>query len=137
MAAQRCAQILNGVVVNVIEADPASFDPGDGSQIVASEIAEIGWSYSAGAFKPGAASVAYQTCGLTFLQFMSLFSSAEQAAIANSTDTQVKLFLLMATGAGVLDLQNPEVVAGVSYLASLNLIAAPRVATILSGAPPL
>lgn len=78
----------------------------------------------------------YQTTGLTFLQFMALFSSAEQGAIVSSTDTQVKLFLLMATGAGALDLGNPEVVSGVNYLASLGLIAAARVAVILSGAPP-
>lgn len=136
MAVQRCAQILNGVVVNVILADPATFSPGDGSQIVASQTAEVGWTFAGGAFAQVAPTTSYQTTGMTFLQFMALFSSAEQGAIVSSTDAQVKLFLLMATGAGALDLGNPEVVAGVDYLASLNLIAVARVATILSGAPP-
>ena len=132
----RCAQVLNGSVINVIEADPSSFNPGDGSEIVAADTAEIGWTYSAGVFTPNAPPATYQTSDLSFLQFMALFTSAEQAAVVNSTDTQVRLFLLMATGAGALDLGNPEVVAGVNYLASLNLIAAARVAAILSGAPP-
>ena len=132
----RCARVLNGVVVNAIEADPATFDPGDGSLIVASDTAEAGWTFANGAFTAVGAPFAPQTSGLTFLQFMALFSSAEQAAIVSSNDTQTKLFIMMATGAGALDLGNPEVVAGVGYLASLNLIAASRVATILSGAPP-
>jgi hypothetical protein len=136
MAVQRCAQVLDGVVVNVILADPATFSPGDGSQIIVSSTAEVGWTVSGGVFVANATTTSFQTTGLTFLQFMALFSSAEQAAIVTSTDAQVKLFLLMATGAGALDLGNPEVVSGVDYLASLNLIAAARVATILSGAPP-
>ena len=137
MAAQRCAQILGGVVVNVILADPSTFSPGDGSLIVASATAQVGWTFADGAFTPDVAPVVHQTTGLSFLQFMALFTSAEQAAIVGSTDTQVKLFLLMATGAGALDLTNPEVVGGVDYLASINLIAAARAAAILSGAPPV
>lgn len=132
----RCAEILNGVVVNVIEADPATFSPTDGSLIVASDTAQVGWTYASGVFTPVAPASAYQTTGLSFLQFIALFTLTEQAAIVNSADTQVKLFLLMATGAGALDLGNPEVVAGVNYLGSLNLIAASRIAAILSGAPP-
>ena len=131
----RCAQVLNSVVVNVILADPATFNPGDGSQIVASDTAEVGWTYSAGVFTPKTPTAIYQTSGLSFLQFMALFTGAEQGSIVSAPNAQVKLFLLMATGAGALDLSNPEVVAGVNYLASLNLIAAARVATILSGAP--
>ncbi len=132
----RCAQILNGVVVNVIEANPATFQPADGSLIVASDTAQIGWTYASGAFAPNAMTNPYQTNGLTFLQFMGLFTLAEQAAIVNSPDTQTRLFVVMSTGAGSIDLTNPEVVAGVNYLASINLIASSRVATILSGAAP-
>lgn len=82
---------------------------------------------------------------LTFLQFMALFTAAEQAAIVNSSDTQTKLFLLMATGAGNLQLNNSEVIAGVNYLASgpsatppgPGLITAARAAQVLaSQAPP-
>ena len=134
MAAQRCAQILNGVVENVIVADP-SWVPGDGSILVASATAQVGWTYMGGVFASVAPPVVYQTAGLTFLQFMALLTSAEQAAVANSTDTQTRLFVMMATGAGSLDLANPEVVSGINYLAAIGLIASARAATILTGAP--
>jgi hypothetical protein len=74
---------------------------------------------------------------LTFLQFMALFTAAEQAAIVGSSDTQVKLFVVMAAGAGGLQLDNAEVVAGVTYLQSIALLTAPRAAAVLAGdAPP-
>jgi hypothetical protein len=136
MTAQRCAQIVNGVVENIVIADPATFKPDDGSTIVASTTAQIGWTYANGVFTPVVAPVAYQTGGLSFLQFMALFTPTEQAAIVNSTDTQVKLFVMMATGAGSIDLGNPEVIAGINYLGKANLVASARVATILAGKPP-
>lgn len=135
MSAQRCAHIVNGVVSNIILADPATFKPSDGSIIVASDTAQLGWTYANGAFTPAVAPVVYQTTGLSFLQFMALFTPTEQAAIVTSTDTQVRLFLLMATGDGQIDLTNPEVIGGVNYLASLGLIGPARVATILAGEP--
>lgn len=81
---------------------------------------------------------------LTFLQFMALFTSAEQAAIVSSADTQTKLFIMMATGSGGLQLTNAEVIADLNYLATPTtatppgpgLIAASRVAQILAGTPP-
>ena len=81
---------------------------------------------------------------LTFLQFMALFTSAEQYAIVSSSDTQTKLFLMMATGAGSIMLANPDVVVGLGYLASgpsatppgPGLIASARVAQILANQAP-
>jgi len=77
---------------------------------------------------------------LTFLQFMALFTSAEQDAIIDSTDTQVRLFVLMATGAGTITLSDPEVIAGMGYLASPSpgpgLITAARAAQILANIAP-
>src|SRR5579859_4200261 len=49
---------------------------------------------------------------ISFLAFMNLFTPTEQAALVNSTDTQVKLFILMASGAGTIDLKNAEVIQG-------------------------
>jgi len=43
----RCLQVKDGVIVNVIVADP-TFDPGDGSQIVASDVGNPGDLYVAG-----------------------------------------------------------------------------------------
>ena len=73
---------------------------------------------------------------VSFLQFVDLFTPAEQQAIVTSTDTQVKLFVMRATGAVNLDLSNPEVVGGVRYLASLGIITADRETSILAGVPP-
>ena len=72
----------------------------------------------------------------TFLQFMALFTPSEQAGVVGSADPQVKLFTLMGAGAGVLQLNNPEVMAGVNYLASTGVITTARAAAILAGTPP-
>ena len=73
---------------------------------------------------------------LTFLQFMALFTSEEQDAIVNSTDTQTKLFLMMATGAGTITLDNSEVIDGLGYLASQVLITPARAVQILANEGP-
>lgn len=72
----------------------------------------------------------------TFLQFMALFTPTEQDAIITSTDMQVRLFLVMATGAGPIDLDNPEVMQGIQYLASLGLLTSDRAAAILGASNP-
>jgi hypothetical protein len=73
---------------------------------------------------------------ISFLAFMNLFTPTEQATLVNSTDTQVKLFILMASGAGQIDLSNAEVIQGVNYIASLNIVTSARVAQILAGHAP-
>jgi hypothetical protein len=73
---------------------------------------------------------------LTFLQFIALFAASEQAAIVASTDVQIKLFVMMATGSGGLQLTNPEVISGVNYLASSGVITAARATAILAGQSP-
>jgi len=135
MTAQRCAHVVNGVVANAILADPSTFSYGDGSLVIASATANVGDTYSGGVFTPGVPVVSYPT-QLTFLQFMALFSPTEQAAVVTSTDVQVKLFVLMASGAGDVNLTDPIVVGGVNYLASKSVITSARATTILSGAPP-
>lgn len=126
----RCAQLAAGVVVNVILAEP------NGDDVIASATANIGDSYAGGVFTPGQAAPVRQTRGLAFLDFMALFSVAEQLAIAVSPDPQVKLFLLMATGAVAIDLDDPRVQAALGRLVAINLLAPAREAQILAGAPP-
>ncbi len=118
----------------------------DGSQVLPATFIDSGppqsWSYSTGQTymisnsavqvtrtwtTPSAAPVS-----LTFLQFIALFTQAEQAAIVASTDAQVKLFLLMAAGASEIILSDPKTEAGVNYLASQGLIAPQRAAQILA-----
>jgi hypothetical protein len=72
----------------------------------------------------------------TFLEFMALFTILEQNAIVNSVDTQIKLFLLMATGSGGLQLNNSEVIAGINYAVSINLLTSARGTQILAGQIP-
>lgn len=81
---------------------------------------------------------------LSFLQFMALFTSAEQDAIIASSDTQTKMFVIMAAGSGGLQLTNAQVIAGVNYLATATtasppgpgLITAARATQILAGQAP-
>jgi hypothetical protein len=131
---QRCAHITAGGVDNVVIADPVAGLPAGVD--CSNPVAQIGWTFAGGVYTPVTPPVVYQISGLSFLQFMALFSAAEQAAIVTSADTQVRLFVLMAGGAGSIDLTNSQVVAGVNYLASINLIAQSRAAAVLSGAPP-
>lgn len=133
-APQRCAHIANGVVDNVVIADPAA--PGPGVDC-SNPTAQMGWSFAGGVYTPAPAPApVYQTEKLTFLQFMGLFTLTEQAAIISSPDIQVRVFVVMASGAGAIDLDNPQVSGGVQYLAALGLIAPARVAAVLAGMPP-
>ena len=129
----RCAHIVSGVVANVILADPTTFTYGDGSLVVATDTAQVGDSYASGVFTSVAPVATYQTSGLTFLQFMGLFTQVEQAAIIGSADVSVKTFTLMAASSPSLDLTNAQVVTGIDYLASISLIQPARVADILAG----
>ncbi|HEY1944128.1 MAG TPA: hypothetical protein VGH40_18600 [Roseiarcus sp.] len=131
------ALIEAGVVANLVEWDGATpYEPPNGATL--SPVSSlppgvaIGWAQGAGgAWIAPPASPAPAL--LTFLQFMALFTPTEQAAIVTSSDTQVKLFVIMASGAGTLDLTNAEVIAGVDYLASSGVITAAEATRILSG----
>ena len=136
-APTNCALIQGNVVVNVVVVDPATWTPpADMTMDCSNPAATMGATLANGVYSPAVRPVVIQTSHLTFMEFLGLFTSAEQAAIINSTDTQVRLFVTMASGSsGSIDLTNDDVARGVPYLASLNLIAASRVAQILSGAP--
>jgi hypothetical protein len=77
-----------------------------------------------------------------FLQFMALFTQAEQLSIISSTDPQTKVFVYMAAGeASVFDsvgspLTNPLIVEGINYLVTgPGLLTSDRAAQILAGTP--
>jgi hypothetical protein len=70
---------------------------------------------------------------LGFLDFMNLFTPAEQGAIVNSSDVRVKLFTLMAAGASFVDLTDVRVNAGVKLLETLGLISQGRALQVLGG----
>jgi hypothetical protein len=73
---------------------------------------------------------------LSFLQFMALFTSAEQAALINSTDTGVKLLLLQATGNSGVTLTDAATVNGLAYLVSLGILTTARQMAISANQPP-
>jgi hypothetical protein len=60
------------------------------------------------------------------------FTPAEFQAINASTDPQVQQFLYALNHTTQIDLSDAAVVGGVSYLVSINLLAAARVAAIVA-----
>ena len=73
---------------------------------------------------------------LGFLEFMDLFTTAEQGALVTSADPRVKLFLLQASGAGAISFADPRVAAALDQLTTLGLLAAGRAAQILANGAP-
>jgi hypothetical protein len=71
----------------------------------------------------------------TFLQFLALFTSGEQVAIASSTDPKVRIFTLMAASSAI-SLSNPLVAEGVDYCVSIGILTSGRATAILAGQTP-
>lgn len=73
---------------------------------------------------------------LSFLDFMALFTAPEQTALVDSSDTQVKLFLIQASGAGEVHLDDPRTIGALAYLTAHGLLVTGRSAQILAGHAP-
>lgn len=73
---------------------------------------------------------------IDFLAFMALFTPNEQAALVSSTDIQVRLFLLEASGAGEIDLSDTRVETALRYLEGRGLLTPGRAASILASQAP-
>lgn len=69
------------------------------------------------------------------IEFMRRFTFAERTAIraARTSDPAVDDFFDLLVVAGTVHVNDPDMIAGVNYLVSVNLIAADRVAVLLSG----
>lgn len=72
---------------------------------------------------------------MAFIDFLNLFTAAEQAAIVNAADSNVKLFVLQAAGQGTISFIDPRLKAGLDYLVSQGLLTVVREAQILAGQP--
>jgi hypothetical protein len=71
--------------------------------------------------------------GIDWLTFMGLFTPAEQAAIALSTDPHVAVFRMMAMGlGGDLILSDPRVAMGLATCVAAGCLSSSRVPLILS-----
>lgn len=73
---------------------------------------------------------------IPFADFMALFTESEQAALVDSSDPKIKVFLLATSGAGEVRLANPRVEALLDDLIAAGALAAPRKTQILAGAAP-
>lgn len=70
----------------------------------------------------------------TFREFMALFTTDEQLAIAGASvqSPQVKLWYDKAMGGASLSLEHPDMVAGVDFMVSNKLLTSARAKEILS-----
>jgi hypothetical protein len=68
-------------------------------------------------------------------QFILLFTPAEHAAIQSSTDQRVTQFLMAITTAQQVNLNDPILQNGISYLVSISLLTQANATLILSGQP--
>lgn len=75
---------------------------------------------------------------VTSLAFYNLFTTNEQVAIAAlaQTDPQVQLFMTRAAAAGLINLSDPQVMQGLSYLVAKNVLTQARATAIEAGTAP-
>ena len=73
---------------------------------------------------------------LSRVAFFRLFTAAERTAIRGSADPGVRDMLYLAEHAEVIDLADPDVVAGVRHLAALGILTEPRAQAVLAGMAP-
>lgn len=75
---------------------------------------------------------------VSFLEFMDLFSPAEQRALkaASMADIDVGLWYDRALGASFIDLDDARTIAGVGVMAALGLLTNARAEAVLDGLAP-
>ncbi len=97
----------------------------------------VGWTYTNGLFYAPVAPKA-PARELTSLQFMALFTPAEQTAIAAAAIASPALLLwfFQAMGAQTITLSDPRTAAGIGALVGAGLLTAAREAQVLAGAAP-
>ena len=143
----RYALIQNGVVTNVIEADPDHLPELPDTTLMPSKTAGIGWTYADGTFVeanyPGA-EPAPPSPRITRLAFRNRFTTAEKvalelAALDNPSATMaqrqqaaaLRAHMKDLDAATFVDLNRPETVTAVQALEAGGLLAPGRAATIL------
>lgn len=133
------AVIQSNTVINIVQWDGASpFTPGSGiTTALLSSLpvgAGVGWVLSGGTWS--APAVVPQTTGLTFQQFVSLFTVAEFNAIiaASITNPSIMIgFMKLVSYSGTIDLSSPLVTTSLNGLVALSLLTSPRRTAILAG----
>lgn len=142
----RYALIQNGVVTNVIEADPDHLPEIPDTTLMPSETAGIGWTYADGTFKaPEPETPITQTSArITRLAFRNRFTQAEKVALElaaldnpsapmaqRQQSAALRAHLKDLDAASWVDLTRPETVAPLQMLEASGLIGEGRAAAIL------
>ena len=96
-----------------------------------------GWTYT-GAVFVAPAPVVPPAPTLTPLQFMALFTSAEETAIATAAQQSaaVLLWLVKTSGADYVSLGDANTIGGVNAIVAAGLLTAARAAQVLAGQSP-
>lgn len=130
--------VKDGVAINAVVADD-DWQPPEGTVAIWSDTAAIGDSYDGTAFtsSPGEAGPVIPP-RLTFNQFMDLFTSTEQAAIASAAmkDVATKLWYDRAVGANFIDMGDARTTSGLQALVDGKLLSAKRRDRVLTGLAP-
>ncbi len=126
--------IKNNIVVNAIEADSEFISNLSGyDHKILTDNYGIGFSYINGVFsEPELQPVDSNGISLTQLEFLRRFSAEERIAIRSSDNPIIVDFLHLLNLAQEIKTDDPDTIAGVNYLETLNLIAEGRAAVILA-----
>lgn len=126
--------IKNNIVVNAIEADSEFISTLSGyDHKILTDNYGIGFSYINGVFsEPELQPVDSNGISLTQLEFLRRFSAEERIAIRSSDNPIIVDFLHLLNLAQEIKTDDPDTIAGVNYLETLNLIAEGRAAVILA-----
>lgn len=73
---------------------------------------------------------------ISFGNFMNLFTGPEKIQIVSSPDPQVKLFTLMASGAGIISVESADFISGLNYLVAMGILTEARKDQIANLQPP-
>ena len=141
------AQITNGVITNIfdcLDVDQSHFPDAIRVDDITPQPA-IGWTYENGVFAPPAAPPVLVKTVYSPYGFRSLFTLAELVSIDGyqtstilTTEQKAVLFTITKNfdSATEIDIQNPNTIQSVDYLANIGLITRERAGQILSGTAP-
>lgn len=141
----RYALIQNGVVTNVIEADPDHLPELPDTTLMPSKTAGIGWTYADGTFvEAPSAEPAPPSPRITRLAFRNRFTQAEKVALElaaldnpsapmaqRQQSAALRAHMKDLDAASWVDLTRPETVAALQMLEASGLIDEGRAAAIL------
>lgn len=141
---QRFARVANGRVAEIIELPDGvsladAFHPSI-AEACAPCGAEVGpgWVQSGPGFSAPEAAAPVSRTRFSFLEFMDLFTEAEQLAIAGAAMTNVatKLWYDRAVGAQFIDLTDARLTAGLEAIVTAGLLTSARRTRVLKGLAP-